>query len=169
MRTTPRTALLATALIVASTAALSAMPPTQTAAEVSTPAPRDPALDAEILPLREAAWRAWFAGDEATLRGMLPPEFIGIDMGDGPFSNLERTLEESRAFRAAGGRLVRLEFPETRAQRLGDAVVLYGRFAAVLESEGQQRTLAGRLTEVFVKRDGRWWHPGWHLDLASTP
>src|SRR5688572_6553752 len=64
------------------------------------------------------------------MRGMLPAEFIGIGIGDGPFSGLETTLEESR---------------------------------------GKEQTLSGRLTEVFVKREGRWWHPAWHLDLASTP
>ena len=124
--------------------------------------------DPQVLRLREAAWRAWFAGDEATLRGMLPPEFIGIGMGDSPFSDLESTLAESHEYRASGGRLVELEFPETRAQRHGDTVVLYGRFSVVLESEGKQQTLSGRLTEVFVQREGKWWHPGWHLDLAST-
>jgi len=141
-------------------------------AQAPSPAPpapaRDTAIDPEILRLRESAWRAWFGGDEAALRSLLPPEFIGIDMGDGPFSDLEKTIVESRAFHAGGGRLVRLEFPETRAQRLGDVVVLYGRYSVVLESEGQERTLAGRLTEIFVLREGRWWHPGWHLDLAST-
>ena len=88
-------------------------------------------VDPEVLRLREAAWRAWFAGDEAALTRMLPPEFIGINMQAGPFSTREKTLEQARAFRAAGGRLVRLEFPETRAQRYGDVVVLYGRYVAV--------------------------------------
>jgi hypothetical protein len=127
------------------------------------------APDAEILRLREAAWRAWFAGDAAALREMLPPEFIGIDMGDEPFSDLATTLEQAQAFSADGGRLVSLEFPETRAQQFGDVVVLYGRFRVVLESKGTSNTYSGRLTEVFVRRAGRWWHPGWHLDLASTP
>jgi hypothetical protein len=126
-------------------------------------------VDPEILKLRESAWRSWFAGDEAALRAMLPPEFLGIDMGDGPFSDLEKTIRESREFAAAGGKLVKLEFPETRAQSFGDTVVLYGRFSVVLETEGKQERLAGRLTEVFVRRGGRWWHPGWHLDLVSTP
>jgi hypothetical protein len=129
----------------------------------------DAAIDPEVLRLREAAWRAWFAGDETTLRSLLPPEFIGIDMDDGPFSSLEKTLADARAFRAGGSRLVRLEFPETRAQRMGEVLVLYGRFSVVLESGGKERTFSGRLTEVFVRREGRWWHPGWHLDLASTP
>jgi hypothetical protein len=138
-------------------------------AEAAAAGTTDTTIDPEVLRLRESAWRHWFAGDEAALRALLPPEFIGLDMGGGPFGGLEETLAASRGFRAEGGRLVRLEFPETRAQRYGDVVVLYGRFSVVLESEGAEQTLAGRLTEVFVRRDGKWWHPGWHLDLAATP
>jgi hypothetical protein len=125
-------------------------------------------IDEEVLRLREAAWRAWFAGDEATLRAMLPAEFIGLDMGDGPFRDVAATLGESRAFAAGGGRLVTLEFPETRAQRYGDTVILYGRYRVVLESDGRRETIAGRLTEIFVRRDDKWSHPGWHLDTVST-
>jgi hypothetical protein len=131
--------------------------------------PAGVAPDPEVLRLREAAWRAWFAGDEVALRRMLPPEFIGINMQAGPFSTLDETLQQAKAYRAAGGRLVRLEFPETRAQRYGDVVVLYGRYVAVMESSGSEQTASGRLTEVFVRRDGRWLHPGWHLDTVAAP
>jgi len=126
-----------------------------------------PPIDPEVLSLRAEAWRAWFAGDEAALGKMLPPEFIGIGMGPGPFSTRTATLEESRSFHARGGRLVDIDFPETQAQRYGDVVVLYGRFRIVMESEGRQQTISGRLTETFVRKDGRWLHPGWHLD--QTP
>ena len=104
-----------------------------------------------------------------TLGDLLPEEFIGIGMTDAPFANRASTLDDARAFRAGGGRLVRLTFPETRAQRFGDAVVLYGRYEAVVASGGNERTLRGRLTETFVRRDGRWVHPGWHLDLTTVP
>jgi ketosteroid isomerase-like protein len=142
---------------------------TGAATGTSSDAPKGVTVDPEVLRLREAAWRAWFAGDEAELRRMLPPEFIGINMQAGPFSTREKTLEQSRAFRAAGGRLVRLEFPETQTQRYGDVVVLYGRYVAVIESDGSERTLSGRLTEVFVRQNGRWLHPGWHLDTVAVP
>jgi Domain of unknown function (DUF4440) len=52
---------------------------------------------------------------------------------------------------------------------LGDTVVLYGRYEAVIESDGRQQTMKGRLTEMFVRRDGKWVHPGWHLDLTGPP
>lgn len=132
--------------------------------EAASGAPIDP----EVSSLRAEAWRAWFAGDEASLGRMLPPEFIGIGMADGPFAARATTLEESRAFHVGGGRLVSLEFPETQAQRYGDVVVFYGRYRAVIESGGTTRTASGRLTELFVKQGGRWLHTGWHLDVTGA-
>lgn len=120
--------------------------------------------DTEVLRLREAAWRAWFGGDEAALRRILPADFIGISAKAGPLATLERVIDESRAFRATGGRLVKVAFPETQFQRYGDVVILYGRYVTVIESGGTQQTSQGRLTEMFLKRKGVWVHTGWHLD-----
>jgi hypothetical protein len=124
-------------------------------------------IDPELLKARESAWRAYFAGDVETLGNLLPQEFIGIGMHDGPFADRATTLDGARKFRADGGRLVKLAFPETRAQTFGDTVVLYGRYEAVIESGGEQVSMRGRLTEMFVRRDGTWVHPGWHLDLTA--
>ena len=127
------------------------------------------AIDPDILAAREKAWRAYFDGDTRVLGALLPPEFIGINMNDGPFVDLAAALDGARQFRESGGRLISLAFPETRAQRFGDVVVLYGRFEAVLQSGGAEQALRGRLTEVFVRRNGTWLHPGWHLDLTGPP
>ena len=127
------------------------------------------AIDPEVLVAREAAWRAFYDGDVKALGDMLPQEFIGINMNDGPFANRAQILDAARAFRERGGRLVRLTFPETQAQRFGDVVVPYGRFEVVFQSGGEERTRRGRLTEIFVRRDGKWLHPGWHLDLTAGP
>lgn len=137
-----------------------------TAAPASAP---DPAIDPALLAVREGAWRAWFAGDTEALRRVLPAEFIGIAWGEAPFATLDETLAASKAFHEAGGRLVRLGFPETRAHRFGDAVVLYGRFEITLAGASGEQTVRGRLTETFVWRDGRWWHPAWHLDAGGVP
>jgi hypothetical protein len=126
-------------------------------------------IDPEVLAAREAAWRAYFAGDVKTLGDLLPPDFIGLGMMDGPFTDRATTLAEAREFQQKGGRLVRLAFPETRAQQYGDVVVLYGRYEAVIQTDGAERTMRGRLTEVFVRRDGKWLHPGWHLDPPAAP
>jgi hypothetical protein len=132
-----------------------------------SPARADVPIDPALLAVREAAWRAWFAGDVAALRELLPPEFTGISWNDTPFTNQAETLAASTAFKNSGGRLVGLAFPETRAQRFGDVVVLYGRFEAVIEAPGGRQTVRGRLTELFVRRDGKWLHPGWHLDAVG--
>ena len=121
-------------------------------------------IDRDVLALREAAWRAWFAGDEAALRAMLPGEFLAIGASGTEISELEKTLASSRAFKESGGRLISLAFPETRAQRFGDTVILYGSYEATIATGEAEKKLQGRLTEVFVRRDGRWLHPGWHLD-----
>ena len=124
-------------------------------------------IDRDLLNAREAAWRAYFAGDVKTLGDLLPAEFIGIGMNDGPFADRATTLDGARKFHEGGGKLVRLAFPETRAQTFGDVVVLYGRYEAVIASGGEEQTMRGRLTEMFVRRDGKWVHPGWHLDLTG--
>jgi Domain of unknown function (DUF4440) len=126
-------------------------------------------IDPEVLAAREAAWRAYFAGDVKALGELLPPEFIGLGMTDGPFTSRAKTLDDARAFQQKGGRLVRLAFPETQAQQFGDVVVLYGRYEAVIATDGVERTMRGRLTEMFVRRDGKWLHPGWHLDVSTGP
>src|SRR5688500_4380416 len=86
------------------------------------------AIDPEILAVREAAWRAWFGGDEATLRSILPDNFLSIGWGGTDISDREKAIASSREFKKAGGRLVSLSFPETRAQYIGDTVVFYGTF-----------------------------------------
>lgn len=121
-------------------------------------------VDPDVLAIRDCTWHAWFSGDEATLREVLPEEFLAFDAdGGGQLSDLERTIQASRAFTQSGGRLVRLAFPMNRAQVSGDAVLIYTTYEAVLESHGAETTMRGRATEFFVRRDGRWWHPGWHL------
>jgi hypothetical protein len=104
-----------------------------------------------------------------THAGFAREDFIGIGMEEAPFADRATTLEGARAFHATGGHLTSLTFPETRAQVFGDAVVLYGRYEAVIETGGVSRTLRGRLTETLVRRGRTWLHPGWHLDLTTGP
>jgi hypothetical protein len=122
------------------------------------------AIDPDVFVVREAAWRAWFGGDEAALRSVLPEDFLAIGWGGNEISDREKTIASSRDFKESGGRLVSLSFPETRAQRVGDTVVFYGSYEVTIVTGTSEKQVRGRLTEVFVKRDGRWLHPGWHLD-----
>jgi uncharacterized protein DUF4440 len=124
-------------------------------------------IDADVLAVREGAWRAWFGGDEAALRAVLPEDFLAIGWGGNEISDRDQTIASSREFKKSGGRLVSLSFPETRAQRFGDTVVFYGSYDVTIVSGDKETKVRGRLTEVFVKRDGKWLHPGWHLDARE--
>ena len=123
--------------------------------------------DPDVLAVREAAWRAWFAGDEAAMRAMLPSDFLALGANGTGVYDLEKTIAASNDFKKRGGKLVSLSFPETQAQRIGDVVIFYGTFDATIEVGGKQSPFKGRLTEVFVKRNGKWYHPGWHLDTVT--
>lgn len=118
---------------------------------------------AALLKAREAVWRAWFAGDEAALTRLLPPELITIDPGSQTFGSLASNLTGSRGFAAGGGKLTRLAFPTTEIQAYGNTAVLYTSFEMDLTTGGQTQTERGMATEVFVSRGGRWLNTGWQL------
>lgn len=117
-----------------------------------------------LLAAREAVWRAYFAGDEAHLQSVIPADTLAINAGEEAWPDRSAILAGARAVAATGARLVRLEFPRTEIRAYGDVAVLYTTYSFELESAGERRTQAGRGTEVFVHRDGRWQNPGWHLD-----
>jgi hypothetical protein len=120
-----------------------------------------------LLAAREAVWRAWFAGDTASLMKVLAPELVTIGTS-GSFSTRTASLEASRGFAAAGGKLTRLVFPRTEFQAYGATVILYTTYEMDVVSDGKARTERGAATEVFVRQpDGRWVHTGWQLAALS--
>jgi ketosteroid isomerase-like protein len=120
--------------------------------------------EASLLEAREAVWRDYFRDPDA-LAAVLTDDFIAIDNGGGVWKNREQTVAGSRGFVASGGSLVSLTFPVTRIQRYGDVAIIYTEFRMVLRNDGEDGApVSGRATEVFLWRDGRWLHPGWHLD-----
>jgi ketosteroid isomerase-like protein len=120
-----------------------------------------------LLAAREAVWREWFAGDTASLMKVLAPELVTIGTS-GSFSTRAASLEASRGFAAAGGKLTRLVFPRTEFQAYGATVMLYTTYEMDVVSDGKARTERGAATEVFVRQpDGRWVHTGWQLAALS--
>jgi ketosteroid isomerase-like protein len=117
-----------------------------------------------LLEAREEVWRAYFAGDRATLEKLLPDELLTMDPGNGEWGNRKGTLEGSAHFAAGGGKLIRLEFPKTEIQAYGDVAIVYSTYTYEIEQGGKPFTNSGRATEVFVYRNGAWVNPSWHLD-----
>jgi ketosteroid isomerase-like protein len=122
---------------------------------------------AELLKAREAVWRAWFANDTKTLEAMVPPDTIVIGAGQERWRNQADILQSAAKFQAAGGKLIRLEFPRTEIQRFGDVAIFYSQYLYETEEDGKRSVTSGRVTEIFVLRNGKWTNPGWHTDTEK--
>jgi hypothetical protein len=121
----------------------------------------------QLLKVREAVWRSWFANDASTLPELVPPGTIVISAGEPQWKHQPEVLQSAVDFQAQGGRLVRLEFPRTEIQRFGDVAILYSQYIVETEMKGKRSVGAGRATEVFVLHDGQWTNPGWHTDTEK--
>ena len=124
--------------------------------------PLDQQERASLMQVREAVWRAWFAGDGNTLNRILVPELITIGQ-DGSVGTRQSNLDHSRAFAESGGKLTRLEFPSTQIQAYGNTVILYSSYVMDLQSGGATTSEHGMATEIFVRRNSAWVHTGWQL------
>lgn len=146
---------------------MAAIVATPLAAQQYGPQP-DAATRAEILALREAAWRAWFGNDREAFLRLVPDELVALGWSGGPWDDRDLALASMVEFAKGGRRITALEFPQNVFQQYGDVVILYTSFRIVLASgAGQAEETAGRGTEVFVRRNGRWIHTGWHLDAVG--
>lgn len=120
--------------------------------------------DEPILKTRDAVWRAWFANDRQTLERLVPAEAIAISGGEAQWKGRVEILRSAAEFQAQGGKLIRLEFPRTKVQRFAEAAFVYAQYVLETEVGGKRSVSSGRVTEVFVLRQGEWINPGWHTD-----
>jgi Domain of unknown function (DUF4440) len=123
---------------------------------------------ADLLKVREQVWRAWFANDRKSLGELVPPETIVISAGEQKWKNQAEVFESAADFQAGGGKLVRLEFLRTEVQRFGDVAVIWSEYVVETEMNGKRSSSSGRVTEIFVKRNGKWTNPGWHTDSEKS-
>jgi len=122
---------------------------------------------AELLKARETVWRAWFVNDTKILEVMVPPDTIVIGSGQERWRNQADILQSAARFQARGGKLIRLEFPRTEIQRFGDVAIFYSQYLYETEEDGKREVTSGRVTEIFVLRNGQWTNPGWHMDTEK--
>ena len=135
--------------------------------QLAAPRPLPDQMRKRLLDAREAVWRAFFAGDRAALEKLIPEETITIEAENNNWSNRQSVLEGSAQFAKSGGKLIKLEFPKTEIQLYGLTAVVYSNYAYELEVGGQRVNKAGRVTEIFVLRNGEWVNPGWHMDSGK--
>jgi hypothetical protein len=122
----------------------------------------------DLLKVRESVWRTYFEGDTKTLEKLVPPDTITINSGEEEWEKQADVLKGSAEFKASGGKLIRLEFPRTEIQWYGNVAVTYSQYLYEIEQNGKRSVASGRVTEIFVRRDGHWTNPGWHTDAGVT-
>jgi hypothetical protein len=120
--------------------------------------------EGDLLKVRELVWRAWFAGDTKTLAELLPPDTIAISTGSQHWDTQPEIIKSAVEFRTGGGKLLRLEFKDTKIQKFGDVAMLYSRYLYEIQVKRKRSVSFGRATEIFVFRNGKWLNPGWHTD-----
>jgi ketosteroid isomerase-like protein len=118
----------------------------------------------ELLKVRETVWRAWFDNDTNALQKLVPPDTIVISSGEEKWKKQADIFRTAAEFQAAGGKLRRLEFPRTEVQRFGDVAIIWSQYLVETETGGKRSVDSGRVTEIFVRREGQWTNPGWHTD-----
>jgi ketosteroid isomerase-like protein len=123
--------------------------------------------DAELLKTREAVWRAWFANDTKTLQELVPLDTIVISAGEEKWKGQPEVFQGAAQFQSSGGKLVRLEFPRTQIQHLGNVAIIWSKYLVETEEAGKRTVTSGRVSEIFVWRQGRWMNSGWHTDAEK--
>ncbi|HTB12189.1 MAG TPA: nuclear transport factor 2 family protein [Bryobacteraceae bacterium] len=131
----------------------------QAVPETLTPAARKALLDA-----RESVWRAFFTNDRAALEKLIPEETIVMDSGSAAMGHRASVLQGAAQFAKGGAKLALLEFPTTEIQCYGSVAIVYSTYRYEVEDHGKRTPSAGRITEIFVRREGRWINPGWHME-----
>jgi Domain of unknown function (DUF4440) len=122
----------------------------------------DSAATAALLSARERIWRAWFANDSAELARLLPPAVVAAEGSNG-WEDRAAIVAGSRGFAASGGKLVRIQFFDTDIVSYGNVAVVHSRFELELDNRGQRTKRTGLATELFVRQEGAWVNPFWHL------
>ena len=120
----------------------------------------------ELLEAREAAWRAFYSADPAeAIPKSLDEDLIAIQESEEKWDNYTHLLALAKELKKQGVELIRLEFPVTQIQVFGNTAILYYTYIFETGVHGKSSSVdAGRGTEIFVRRDGRWVDVGWHLD-----
>jgi len=121
---------------------------------------------AELLAARDAAWRA-FSDNPGQLEHLLGPELIAIQQSQEDWDNRDKLIKLGEAMHRQGVKTTRLEFPRTEVQVFGNVAILYYTYIFGQAAGNRSVTEAGRGTEVFLRRDGRWVDVGWHLDNGA--
>lgn len=124
-------------------------------------------IDPALARVQREIWEVWFAGDTTRLKEIVGDDLVAMAPGTQGFSSVRDEVNSSSGFHAGGGKLIDLKFPTMRVQQFGDVVLVYTSYEYAFVMGKDTTRQAGRATEVFVKRNGKWLNPAWHMDSAK--
>jgi hypothetical protein len=107
--------------------------------------------DADLAQIEQRLIRAWLDGDQEAIRAIVAPDWSVIDIA-GRIRTREQVLQDM--FAGQERPLKAGTIDDVRVRMFGDVGVVTGRTRA--ESSGGVK-VALRFTDVFARRDGRWW------------
>ena len=97
----------------------------------------------------------------------LAPGLIAIQENEESWASRDQLLKLAGDMQRRHVRLVKVEFPKTEIQLFGDVAIMYYTYVFETAMGNRSATDAGRGTEIFVRRSGRWIDAGWHLDNGA--
>ena len=129
----------------------------------------DPASDAANKAVVESLYRAFAAGDGATISGLLAADLVWIEAESGPYADRNPYNGPGAVFEGVFARIgAEFEgFVVTPATLLpsGDRVVSLGRYTGTNRATGE--ALAAQFVHVFTVTDGKITHMQQYTDTAQ--
>jgi hypothetical protein len=106
---------------------------------------------AEVLRLREAAWRTWFGNDQEGFKRVVPHELVAFNWDGGTWE--DRAMVHCKGMSEFAGERAEactsLEFPDNVLQKYGETIILYTTFRVVL---AQRRRIHSRRSAAGGRR-----------------
>lgn len=125
----------------------------------SAPDSLDASTKVALITAREAVWRAYFQGDTAALVRLLPEKMVAMGR------DRAAIIQDAKAFAKEGGKYLGIAFTQDQFFVNGNTAILWSHYDARLtDAAGKPNSMSGMAIELFVKQDGRWINPHWHLD-----
>jgi Domain of unknown function (DUF4440) len=116
------------------------------------------AADAPAVEADRARFEAQVKADVATLEKLLAPELTYVH-SSGVLDSKDAYIG---AIKSGKTKYKSIAPEEVSARTFGDVSIVTGKAAIVLVSDGKDREIIVRYTDVWVKRDGRWQMVSWH-------
>lgn len=87
---------------------------------------------------------------------MIAPYLDAAMMQTNPDGSVSARQEVLESIAKGDPSLQAVDLADMQTRSYGDAAVIMGRYAERHESGGKQRTIAGRFTDTYIRRGGKW-------------